>query len=32
MTVVKGPGNLSAFQPPVDIDAEDDRKDRRRDD
>jgi hypothetical protein len=32
MTMVKGPGNLSAFKPPVDADLEDDRKDRRRDD
>ena len=32
MTMVKGPGNLSAFKPPVDVNAEDDRKDRSRDD
>ena len=32
MTMVKGPGTLSVFKPPVDIDREDDRKDRSRDD
>jgi hypothetical protein len=32
MTMVKVPGNLSAFKPPVDVNAEDDRKDRSRDD
>ena len=32
MTMVKGPGTLASFKLPVDSEAEDDRKDRRRDD